>query len=210
MPARSVIPHNLCDSTPSLADIRRHDALMIGGSGDFNVSERNLPGFERYLDLLREVVDSGHPTFASCFGFQTIVQALGGEIVRDTANTEVGTYTLTLTETGRADELFGGLPERFAGQMGHKERARSMPAGLPNLASTSRARYQSLRIPGKPIWATQFHPELDHETNRERFFCYAKNYAAEMRDRKEEVLARFSESPESSALLTGFLDLVFD
>lgn len=210
LPARNVVAHNICDGPLSLADVRRHDALMIGGSGDFNVSQRNLPGFERYLDLLREVVACGHPTFASCFGYQSLVHALGGRIVRDVDNTEIGTYTLTLTAEGRADSLFGALPARFAGQMGHKERAESTPPGLPNLASTSGVRYQSLRIPGKPIWATQFHPELDRETNLDRFLCYARIYAREMSpDRKQKIIDGFRDSPETSTLLGKFLDAVF-
>lgn len=208
---RSVVCHNLCDGPVSLAQVRRHDALMIGGSGDYDVSEGNLPWNERYLDLLLEVVECGHPTFASCFGYQAMVQALGGQIIRDVDNTEIGTYTLTLTAEGRADPLFGSLPAQFAGQMGHKERASSIPPGLPNLASTRRVCYQSLRIPGKPIWATQFHPELDRTTNRERFLCYMENYAPEMiAERKAVILEMFRDSSVSSRLLPRFLDVVFD
>ena len=209
LPPENVRAHDLCDGTPGLDEVLRHDALMIGGSGDYNVTERNLPGHERFLELMREVTERGHPTFASCFGYQAIVQALGGEVVRDSANTEIGTLTLTLTDEGRADPLFCTLPATFTGQFGHKERASTIPAGLPNLASTDRVAYQALRVPGKPVWGTQFHPELDRASNLERFETYAENYAPEMLEQKAKILRLFRESPESSALLARFLRLVF-
>ena len=51
---------------------------MVGGSGDYYVSKANLPHFEETLEVLQAVVSVGHPTFASCFGFQLMVRALGG------------------------------------------------------------------------------------------------------------------------------------
>jgi GMP synthase (glutamine-hydrolysing) len=210
LPAEDVVTHDLCTGPPELCDVRRHDALMVGGSGDFYVSERNLPEHEGYLELLREVVDTGHPTFASCFGYQSLVQALGGSVVRDEANTEVGTYELELTEAGRADELFGALPPRFHAQMGHKDRATRGADGCLNLASSERSPFQALRIAGKPIWASQFHPELTRITNLDRFVHYVEGYAPFM-DAAERAAAmeQFRESRESSALLGRFLRLVF-
>ncbi len=205
----SVVPLNLLDETLSLARVLRHDALMVGGSGEFYVSNASLPGFPEVLELLREVVEAGHPTFASCFGFQLMVKALGGEIVYDPENTEVGTYTLRLTDAGRIDPLFSELPGRFRAQMGRKDRASRMPAGIPNLASSERSPFQALRVPGKPIWATQFHPELDAATNRGRFERYMEGYSASMtEEERRAALDRFHDSPETEALLPRFVALV--
>ena len=77
---------------------------------------------------------------------ERLVRALDGEVIHDPDNTEVGTYELTLTAEGRADELFGGLPDRFLAQMGHKERAFRYPAGIPNLASSERSPLQALPV----------------------------------------------------------------
>lgn len=84
--------YDLCDGPPTLSQVREYDALMVGGSGDFYVSDANLPHFEGFLDLLREIVEIGLPMFASYFGYQRLVEALGGEIIFDPANTEVGTF----------------------------------------------------------------------------------------------------------------------
>ena len=96
-----VIPFDLLTDKLTLAAIRGCDALMIGGSGDYYVSKGNLPNFQNVLDVLAEVVTVGQPIFASCFGFQLIVKALGGEIAYAPAQTEVGTFPVRLTEFTR-------------------------------------------------------------------------------------------------------------
>jgi GMP synthase (glutamine-hydrolysing) len=206
----NILPYDLLTGTPTLREVRQYDALMVGGSGEYYVSKRNLPGFPAVMELLREVTAVGHPTFASCFGFQLMVEALGGRIVYDEATMEVGTYELSLTEAGQFDDLFGVLPNRFQAQLGHKDRADSLPEGTINLASSASSVYQALRVPDKPVWATQFHPELTGNENLKRFKRYLDGYAATMsQEELDETLNRFIESPETEKLMPRFLDLVF-
>ncbi len=206
-----VVPHDLLEGPPTLRQVRRYDALTVGGSGDFYVSREDLPEFPALMELFCQVVDLPHPTFASCFGFQCLVKALGGEIIHDPERTEVGTYEVTLTSAGRDDPLFGLLPTRFPAQMGHKDRAATLPPGIVNLASSSLCEYQAFCIPGKPIWATQFHPELDDKTNRSRFHRYLDGYASQMSaEEREAALSRFGDAPDTLKLLSQFLKLVLD
>ena len=210
LPPEALVPHDLLDGPPTVRRLRRFDALMVGGSGEFYVSEGNLPEFDRLLDFLLEVIERGHPTFASCFGYQCMIVALGGEIVRDPSRAEVGTYELTLTEAGSQDELFGDLPPRLPAQMGHRECANRRPDNIPNLAASKLCSYQALRIPGKPIWASQFHPELTRETTLDRYERYLEAYSSHMSEAERKVArSRFKDSPEASSLLGKFLDLVF-
>jgi GMP synthase (glutamine-hydrolysing) len=204
------IQHDLLAGPPELDRILDLDALMVGGSGDYYVSKGNLPGFDQLLGVLGEVAAAGHPTFASCFGFQLLTVALGGEIVNDPPSTEVGTYELELTDEGAHDPLLGRLPRRFLAQLGRKDRAARLVDGLPVLASSERSPIQAFRIPGQPVWATQFHPELDAKTNRARFLRYLDGYSMHMTgDERREALERFHESPETERLLPAFLELVF-
>lgn len=205
-----IVPLNLLDGPVGPSDLGRGDALLIGGSGEFYVSKDHLPHAEAVFDLLREVAARGVPTFASCFGYQLMVRALGGEVAHDPASTEVGTVDLALTAEGREDPLLGQMPERFAGQLGRKDRAVTLPPGIPNLVASRRNPHQALRIPGKPVWATQFHPELTGEENRARFERYLDAYAVHMSDEeREQALAGFHPSPESNTLLRRFVELVF-
>lgn len=205
-----IVPFDLLQRTPTLAEIRRYDALMVGGSGAYSVSKNDLPNQYAVMATLAEVVDTGHPTFASCYGFHLIVQALGGQIIHDPGCTEVGAFELTPSADGRADELFGYLPETYMAQLGHKDRADRLPRGVLNLASSARAPYQALRIPAKPIWATQFHPELTVEDNLLRFLRYKDVYAKLYSPPELKALVDgFRPSPETEELIPRFLDTVF-
>lgn len=211
LPVESLVPWDLVTGPPEISQVLAHDALMVGGSGDYYVSNRSLPRFTDQLALLAEVVDRGHPTFASCFGFQLLAEALGGRVIHDPASTELGTYDLVLTDEGRKDPLMGRLPPLFAAQMGRKDKAETLPAGVVHLAASERNPHQAFRVPGKPIWTTQFHPELDGETNFARYMRYQESYAGHLTAyEREEAHRRFRPSPETADLLTGFLELVFD
>ncbi|MCH9008276.1 gamma-glutamyl-gamma-aminobutyrate hydrolase family protein, partial [candidate division KSB1 bacterium] len=133
--ARSqILPLNIVDAQPHTGLLDEVDVILVGGAGDYSVLDRSefLPPF---FQLFIEICERGIPTFASCFGFQAMCLALGGEIIKDLENTEVGTFQLCLTEAGIGDDIFGILPETFCAQLGHKDRAAVLPADAINLAT---------------------------------------------------------------------------
>jgi GMP synthase (glutamine-hydrolysing) len=69
---------------------------------------------------------------------------------------------VSLTEAGRADPLFAGLPDTFEAFVGHKEAIRDLPPGAVHLASSPACPVQAFRV-RRNVYATQFHPELDVE-----------------------------------------------
>ncbi len=207
--AERIVCWDLLQGPPTFSVAAAHDVLLMGGSGDFLVSQGDLPELPSLLAFLREVTERGHPFFASCFGFQCLTAALGGEIVYDPGSTEVGTYELALTEEGRADPLLGSLPGSFAAQMGRKDRARRLPPGAVHLATSRRCPYQAFRLDGKPIWATQFHPELTGDENRERFVKYRENYESFAEGGPvAAAFERFADSPHTRDMLVRFVGLV--
>ncbi len=209
LPLEAIVPHDLLQGPPSLQQVRQYKAVLIGGAGEFDVSKRNLPHFEVTLQRLREMVDLGGPMFASCFGFQLLVQALGGNIINDPERVEIGTFQVHLTPAAHEDELFQVLPDVFWAQLGHKERAQTMPPGVVTLAYSDKVAHEAMRIPGKPIWATQFHPELVLEDHLVRFRRYLNIYAKLFTEEQiEEMLAQFRPSPETEKLLPRFLDII--
>lgn len=198
--------HNMVIEVPAPTDILAFDALILGGSGDFSVAERDQPFFEPVAGMLEWVVDTGFPTFGCCFGYQLLVDVLGGKIERDPESGEVGSFWVELSDEGMEDPLFGQLPPRFVAQMGHLDRASVLPGDLPNLAASERCPHQGLRVPGKPIWATQFHPELDRQGNLDRCEAYIKEYGRNDNHGREGGLP----SPEARTILPKFLELVAD
>ncbi len=206
-----LVPHSVLEGPPSLERARSFDAVFVGGSGDYFVSKNHLPHSQAFFDLLTEIADVGHPMFASCFGFQCLVRALGAPIIYDPDNTEVGTFELQLTDAGKEDPVLGSLPARFNAQMGRKDRATALPEGAAHLASSELCPYQALRWKQAPVWATQFHPELDHTTNRQRFDNYAAGYQAAMSEQELQAsYDSYRESRETEQLLRVFLREVFE
>ncbi len=181
------------------------DAVLVGGSGHYSVLDGD-PGINAGIDFLGELADRGFPTFASCFGFQALVLALGGEVITDEDNAEVGTFEVSLTSAGAADPIFRSLPPRFLAQEGHKDRAVRMPGGVDNLAASDRAPYQALKVHGAPVYATQFHPELDRASQRLRFGRYMTEYGRLFGEaRARAIMDSIRHTPETDALLQVFV-----
>ena len=89
-----------------------YDALFVGGSSDASVLKPQLyPFVEPAKALLSYCVDRDVPVFASCFGFQLVVEALGGKVVLDTEQMEMGIYPIRLTAAARTDLLFHDAPD---------------------------------------------------------------------------------------------------
>jgi GMP synthase (glutamine-hydrolysing) len=186
------------------------DAVLVGGSGEYSVYD-DEPWLQQFKDTLGELAERQFPTFASCFGFQALVEALGGEVGLDSDGAEVGTYALRLTDAAKSDPLFGKLPDNFLAQEGHKDRAFRLPEQVVNLASSERCPYQAIRIGPGPVYATQFHPELTGTGNRARFQRYLTVYAKVFGDeRATEMLKGFQASPATEDLLARFAAMLND
>ncbi|MFT5680740.1 MAG: GMP synthase (glutamine-hydrolyzing) [Myxococcota bacterium] len=184
------------------------DALLVGGSGDYSVLDE-VPGIQGFIRFLGEVCELGFPTFASCFGFQALALALGGTVVSDPSRAEVGSYLLTPTDAGRRDPLFSALPTPFVAQLGHKDHVTSLPDGVENLAGSALSPFQALKVTGKPIYATQFHPELTWQDNRQRYLRYMATYGALFGPAEaQERLDSHVPGPEANTLLAGFVRTV--
>ena len=109
--------------------------------------------------LVREVVARDLPFLGACYGVGTLGVLTGG-VVDGTYAEAVGAVPVSLTDEGRADPVFGGLPDTFDAFVGHKEAVRVPPPGAVVLATSPACPVQAFRI-GTNLYATQFHPELD-------------------------------------------------
>jgi GMP synthase (glutamine-hydrolysing) len=191
------------------------DMCLLGGSGHYSAaSEPGRPRprdlwLERALDTMRELHRRAKPTFASCWGFQAMARAMGGKCVHDLANAEVGTVEVSLTDAGRDDPLFGGMPPVFAVQAGHEDHVVALPPDAVLLASSSRVKEQAYRFGGRPIYCTQFHPELDRTAMLERVIAYPEYVARIARVPFDEFVHSCRETPEANSLLRRFVEQEF-
>jgi GMP synthase (glutamine-hydrolysing) len=111
-----------------------------------------------------------------------------------------------LTDEGRADPLLEGFPARFIAQLGHHDRIGELPADLVVLARSERCAAQAVRIPGKPVYGSQFHSEMTVEHMRARLLMYRDEYLPPGAD--PAILGGLlAPSPEAEGLLDRFLTL---
>ncbi|MBB74293.1 MAG: aminotransferase [Planctomycetaceae bacterium] len=185
-------------------ELSQVDVVLVGGSGDYSVVDGG-PWLSRALDAMRLLHEQGKPTFASCWGFQALALALGGEVVTDRLRAEVGTYPLQLTRDGRSDPVFGPFSKELQVQLGHQDIVDRLPLGATLLASSCGVINQAFRIEGKPIYATQFHPEL----TKAQFLQRVKNYPEYIQSVAGVTLSEFAdmveETPDARSLLGRFL-----
>ncbi|MBX3435980.1 MAG: type 1 glutamine amidotransferase [Planctomycetaceae bacterium] len=202
---------DLLSEPVSAAKVGAVDVVLLGGSGHYSVAyEKSLAEppdewLRRALDLLRSLHAKQKPTFASCWGFQAMARALGGQVIHDAARAEIGTHHLRLTPSGHDDPVFGPLGERFSGQMGHEDRVIELPAGATLLASTDRVENQAYTLTDAPIYCTQFHPELRRHDLLRRLDAYPEYVRHLTGMTTEEFADTIRDTPETEALLSRFV-----
>ena len=210
LPYKAFKPINMTCQDLSLEALEGCQAVRIGGSGDFSVVVGGFDWHEPMLALLRQIAQRRMPCFASCFGHQALIQALGGELRRDPEHSEVGTYELTLNEDGQADPLFGILPQVFNAHFGHLDRVTVLPDAFTNMASSQLCAVQATRLGDAPIVTAQFHPELSYLDNLERWLNYLRNYSdpdTPVEEAEADARRRCFPGPESTTLIKRFVDL---
>jgi GMP synthase (glutamine-hydrolysing) len=194
---------------PARSELNAAAAVLLGGSGHYSAAGSG-EWLERSLDALRDIHCLSKPTFASCWGFQAMARALGGRCVHDPQHAELGTIELRLTDEGRADPLFGTLSVDFTGQAGHEDRVVDLPADAVLLASSQRVRNQAFRFADKPIYCTQFHPELDCQGMIDRVRAYPEYVERIAAVPHDVFIASLRETPASNSLLRAFVRIVLD
>lgn len=208
VPTEHIRPFNLLGPQPTDDDLASAPVVLIGGSGQYSATDDDdwLPPI---LDTLRRIVARQQPTFASCWGHQALARALGGRVVHDAATAEIGPHELTLTPAGREDAIFGPLAlqgETFVGLMGHEDSVVELPESAVLLASSPLVRCQAYRLDGLPIYATQFHPELDGASFLQRLVTYPEYVERIAGVPLDEFATTIHDTPEAAALLRRFVD----
>ena len=200
--------HDLLQGGPPPNVLHAADVVLLGGSGHYSAASEGL-WLERILDTLREIHSQSKPTFASCWGFQAMARAMGGSVIHDIDRAELGTHHLTLTPAAQDDPVFHPLGESFLAQMGHVDRVETLPDDAELLASTEVVENQAFRFVGKPIYCTQFHPELNVDNLIGRVRTYPE-YAMRILGMTPDQFANACrETPEAAKLIQRFVQVTF-
>lgn len=178
------------------------DAVLFGGSR-FSVFE-DMPHLAELVAAVREAKDRRLPMFGVCFGAQLMAHAFDGEVVRDEAKQEYGTFDIRCSDDAMFDLLFADMPDAFAAQCAHHDRIAKLPANATLLATSERCGVQAFVMPGD-AYGVQFHPERSRE-DFDRLLAAGGDYAEGVP--AESIRPRLRESPHAEALLARFIDRI--
>lgn len=191
----------------STSIINSFDAVFVGGSSEASVLDPQRYKFvEDIQHLLLQCIKVKKPVFASCFGFQLAVLALGGEIIHDDIDFEMGTIEIALTDAAQRDCLFENLPQPFVAVSVHRDRAIKVPESCQVLAESNQC-IHAFKVIGSPFWATQFHPELSKQILIQRLAQFADKYTND-ECHFREIIDNVVETPDSNRLIGNFVDCI--
>ena len=150
-----VVPH-----TASVEELLAKDpAAIILSGGPSSVYAEGAPGRDR------AVLEAGVPVFGMCYGFQAMVQALGGTV----AHTGLGEYGATPAQVSDpSSTLFNGQPTDQSVWMSHGDSVTQAPDGMRVTASTAGAPVAAFEDDERRLYGVQWHPEVMHSTFGQR------------------------------------------
>jgi GMP synthase (glutamine-hydrolysing) len=132
-------------------------AIILSG-GPASVYEPGAPSTDPALFA------AGVPVFGICYGFQSMTQALGGEVA-DTGGSEFGRTRLTI---GTPGVLFAGQPDSQQVWMSHGNEVTRAPQGFAVTASSAGAPVAAFEDIERQLAGVQFHPEVLHTEHGQR------------------------------------------
>ncbi len=118
---------------------------------------------ESEIRFLQAAHEADLPIVGICLGNQILAKALGGEVGPVEGGIELGWHEVTLTDAGRDDILFAGLPWKAIQFHWHSQQVIKPPPGARVLAESKRCAVQSWAL-GLRTYGFQYHPEVYPET----------------------------------------------
>lgn len=136
----------------------RYDGIILSGSA---CGVRDQLPWMNITGRWAVAMAAHTPVLGVCFGHQLIGEALGGRVEPHPEGPEWGTFDLPLTEAGRLDPLFEGLPDVLRVQQLHRDLVLQEPEPhrFTRLAGNAHTPLQAYAM-GPWLRAVQFHPEL--------------------------------------------------
>lgn len=137
-----------------------HDGLIILG-GPMGVYEEDIyPFIKDELMLIKTAIKNNIPILGICLGAQMLAKAAGADVYKGKKK-EIGWYKVKLSDEGKRDSLFIGLPEEFTVFQWHGDTF-DIPANSKCLASSELFPNQIIKA-GSNAYGLQFHLEVTED-----------------------------------------------
>jgi GMP synthase (glutamine-hydrolysing) len=140
-----------------LPDPTKYSAIIsLGGPQNANAHDK-YPYLLQEKEFLRVVVQQDIPYLGICLGAQLLASALKAPVIRHHTS-EIGFFDVQLTNEGKHDPLFQGLPG-YQHVIHWHEDIFELPPGAVKLASSEITPNQAFRV-GRRAYALQYHIEV--------------------------------------------------
>ena len=106
----------------------------------------------------------GVPVFGICYGQQTMMAQLGGNVEAG-HHAEYGRAYVTPAPGHKKDGIFAGLTDREQVWMSHGDRVTELAPGFEVIGTSPNAPFAITADESRGFYAVQFHPEVHHTPN---------------------------------------------
>lgn len=176
-------------------------AIILSG-GPASVNSENAP------EVSAEIINSGLPIFAICYGQQYLTKFFGGKVEK-TSKREFGKAELEIKTN---DPIFTDYAKLSAKQqvwMSHGDAITKLADNFKVIANTEDAKFAFIADTNRKIYATQFHPEVTHSILGfkllENFLSKIANIKADwnMHDYVPEAIVKLKEQIGDKKVICG-------
>lgn len=155
------------------------------------------------------VFDLGVPVFGICYGQQTMVKQLGGQVERGNGTGEFGRAHVDVTGH---NALLDGVWDKGAREqvwMSHGDHVTELPEGFEVVGTSEGAPYAVIANEARKFYAVQFHPEVVHTPHgAELYRNFTHNVCGcagdwTMQNFRDEAIAKIREQVGTGKVICG-------
>ena len=151
------------DQGEPIPELKNYDALWVmGGPMDVWDVEEHPWLIPEKAAIRKWVEEINKPYLGLCLGHQLLADALGGTCGPQRPP-EIGILDIELTDAGKQDPLFSGLPDKQKCLQWHSVCVAQPPENTTILASSPACKNQAMRVGGR-AWSMQYHVEIEPDT----------------------------------------------
>jgi len=143
-----------CEMVPNTTPFEELDVdglVLSGGAPRIGSEAIKLGRTAEYLDK------ADFPIFGICVGMQFMALHYGGEA----GPAEIPEFGKVECVVDKQDEILKGVPDRFVVWESHNDEVKVLPEGFEGLAHSENCKVQAYRHKKRPLYGTQFHPEVE-------------------------------------------------
>lgn len=140
-------------NTTPFEDLKDLDGLVLSGGSPSVATDKNAMGNNgEYLDKAE------YPIFGICAGMQFTCDHFGGEL-GPAGSAEFSHVDLKITDHS---DIFRNIPSEITVWASHNDEVKVVPEGFEIIATSPSCPVEAVRSKTRPIYAVQFHPEVEH------------------------------------------------